>query len=86
MPNRTAVFKVGNLASINSFKKISNSKYEIQGVMFSYNGFFTEEEVVITIDASDIISQEKKHDEDNNAHTSYEGNMGSKIVVCIESK
>ena len=83
MPHRTAIFKIGNLAQINSFKKISNSKYEIKGWMFDYNEFYTEEEVVITIDASNVINQENKHDTDN---TGFEGEMSSKIVVSIENE
>ena len=83
MPHRSATFKVGNLAQINSFKKISNSKYEIKGWMFDYNGVSTEEKIVITIDASNVIKQENKHDKDN---TDFEGDMSSKIVVSIENE
>lgn len=83
MPHRTAIFKIGNLARINSFKKISNSKYEIKGWMFHYNKFLTNEEVVITVDASNVINQENKHDKDN---THFEGDISSKIVVSIESE
>ena len=82
MPHRRAIFKIGNLARINSFKKISNSKYEIKGYMFDNNEFFIEEEVVIIIDASNVINQENKHDIDN---SDFEGDMSSKIVVSIES-
>ena len=83
MPHRTAIFKIGNLAQINSFKKISNSKYEIKGFMFENNKFFIEEEVIITIDASDVINQENKHDKDDSG---FEGDMSSKIVVSIEGE
>ena len=83
MPHRTAIFKIGNLARINSFKKISNSKYEVKGQMFDYNDFFTEKEVVIRIDASNVINQEKKHDTDD---TGFEGEMSSKITVSIETE
>jgi len=82
MPHRTATFKIGNLGHINSFKKISKSKYEIKGWMFEYSRLYTEEDVVITIDASNVINQEIKHDNDN---TDFEGEMSSKIVVYIES-
>ena len=82
MPHRTATFKIGNLGQINSFKKISKSKYEIKGWMFEYSRLYTEEDVVITIDASNVINQENKHDKDN---THFEGEMSSKIVVYIES-
>ena len=81
MPHRTAIFKIGNLAQINSFKKISNSKYEIKGVLFNNNEFLIEEKVIITIDASNVIDQENKHDKDN---SDFEGDMSSKIVVSIE--
>jgi len=83
MPHRRAIFKIGNLAEINSFKKISNSKYEIKGFMFENNKFIIDEEVIITIDASDVIKQENKYDKDNSG---FEGDVSSKIVVSVESE
>jgi len=83
MPYRTAIFKIGNLGEINSFKKITNSKYEIKGWMFDFKGIYSENEVVITIDASDVIKQENKHNANN---TDFEGDLSSKLVVSVESK
>ena len=47
----------------------------------THNEFLIEEKVIITIDASNVIDQENKHDKDNSY---FEGDMSSKIVVSIE--
>ncbi len=81
MPHRSAVFKIGSLHHFKSFKKLSESKYEIIGYMFNRKDLFIDQGVKITIDASNVLQEEKRHDVEN---TDYEGSMTSKIMVTVE--
>lgn len=79
-PHRNAVFHVGNLAAISSFKKVSESVYQIVGEMFSNDNFESNGTVIITIDATKVLEIEKKLNRDAN---NYEGDLDSEILVSI---
>lgn len=80
MPHRNAVFHVGNLAVISSFKKVSEAEYQIIGEMFSNEKYESNETVIINIDATKVLETEKKLIRDNNYS---EGNLESEILVRI---
>lgn len=80
MPHRSAVFHVGNLAKISSFKKVSEAEYQITGEMFSNGKFETEANVLITINASKVLEKEKKLQSTDDFS---EGDMESQILVSI---
>ena len=80
MPHRTAIFKIGNLANITSFTKVSESEYQITGDMFSNENYESNEKVLITIDASKVLEKEKKiilNEKD------IEGNFEAEIIVSV---
>lgn len=80
MPHRSAVFKIGSLASISSFKKIADSKYQVIGMMFSNANFQTFDEVVITIDATNLLNLEAKYKKED---SEIEGEIDSEVIVSV---
>jgi hypothetical protein len=80
MPHRNAVFHIGNVAAFSSFKKVSETEYQITGEMFSNGKFETNEKVLITIDTTKLLEIEKKLIRENN---DSEGDLESEILVSI---
>lgn len=80
MPHRTAIFKIGNLANITSFKKVSESEYQITGDMFSNEKYESNQNVLVKIDASKVLEKERKfiHDKKD-----IEGDFEAEIIVSV---
>jgi hypothetical protein len=57
-PHRLAVYKIGDFGFIDSFKKLSDSHYQITGIMLYNDHVETDEQVVLIIDGSDIVNKE----------------------------
>lgn len=81
MPHRTAVYHIGSLGQISSFKKRSSGIYEVEGHLFSHDGKEIQAKVKITIDANAVIEVNSALDK---ADENVEGDMQSQIIVTVD--
>ena len=85
MPNRKAIFHLGYLGYIDSFVKLSESKFEIKGRCFirDEDQFIADDydcmsKFIVEVDVSDVLNKEKALEEDES-----EGYLNSKIQVSV---
>lgn len=81
MPYRLAVFHIGKIAKVNAFKKISDSRYNIDVSMYTYDDFYTQENVIIVIDITNILTENAKKDKEG---LNFEGHVESFIFIRIQ--